>query len=896
MRENLVSLNVNPCKMCMPMGSVSAFYGIARCMTLLHGSQGCSTYIRRHMATHYNEPVDIASSSLTEHGAVFGGEDNLIKGLENLMTLYRPEVIGVATTCLAETIGEDIPRIVRDFYESHPDCATKIITVSSGGYSGTQYEGFFAALRAIVSQTEMDNTPNGCVNVVTGMLSPADTRWLRGLAAMMGVDMLLLPDLSETLDGGHEADYDRLPRGGTPLSEVRRMAGARVTIELSEFVSAASSPGLYLQEAYGVPCVRLPLPVGLAGTDALIRALADAGGIITPELEKERSRYLDAMIDSHKYNAHGRAAVYGEPDFVAAVCRLCAENGIVPVVAAAGARSEALKERLREIAAPAAELAFEKPPIIADDTDFDSIEAWVKESGANVLIGNSDGRRIAGRLGLPLVRCAFPIHDQVGGQRVRTLGYEGSIALLDQITNVLLLKLETGYRAEMYDNYYRGPKKEEPKQMTDTVLTDAAARSASHPCFNGCGGKFARIHLPIAPACNIQCNYCVRKFDCVNESRPGVTSEVLNPQAAAQRYFDMKAKVPNLTVIGIAGPGDALANFNETKQTLKLIRERDPDVTFCLSTNGLMLPRYADELARLRVTHVTVTLNAVDPAIGAQIYKHIHYMGQTYTGLEAAAILLSNQLMGIRMMAERGAVVKVNIVMIRGINDAHIPAVVEKAKSLGVSLTNIMQLIPVEGSAFEHTPMVPHKEIMAMRGQCEAILPQMLHCKQCRADAVGTLGNDVDLASACEGCGTGSAAAAIPAPSAGAPAAAAVPNRRFAVSSKSGVLVDQHFGQATDFYIYEQTADGIRFRERRGVGGGGYCSGPADCSGGAKPGKEDADGRMERILGAIADCDCIVTLRIGAAPRTKLEAQGKCVHTGFGPIESVIGEAAQAAC
>jgi len=886
MRENLVSLNVNPCKMCMPMGSVSAFYGIARCMTLLHGSQGCSTYIRRHMATHFNEPVDIASSSLTEHGAVFGGEDNLIKGLENLITLYQPEVIGVATTCLAETIGEDIPRIVHDFYDKHPDCAAKIFTVSSGGYSGTQFEGFFAALHAVVTQTEMDKTPNSCVNIVAGMISPADTRWLKGLAKAMGLEIILLPDLSETLDGGHEAEYDRLPRGGTPLAEVRRMAGARVTIELSEFVHEASSPGLYLQETYGVPCVRLPLPVGLANTDALIRALADAGGTWMPELEKERSRYLDAMIDSHKYNAHGRAAVFGEPDFVAAVCRLCVENGIVPVVAASGARSEAMKARLKEIIAPAAEMAFTANPIIADDTDFDSIESWTKQSDANIMIGNSDGRRIAEKLELPLVRCAFPIHDQVGGQRVRMLGYDGSVDLLDKITNVILLKLETGYRSEMYDSYYHGPEKEEAKPMI-TSLKDAASRSASHPCFNGCGGKYARIHLPIAPDCNIQCNYCVRKYDCVNESRPGVTSEVLDPQAAARRYFDMKAKVPNLTVIGIAGPGDALANFEETKATLELVRAQDPDVTFCLSTNGLMLPRYADELARMHVTHITVTLNAVDPAIGAQIYKHVNYLGKQYTGTEAATILMTNQLMGIQMMAERGAVVKVNIVMIPGVNDAHIPTVVEKAKELGASLTNIMQLIPVEGSAFEHLPLVPRKEIMVLRGQCEAILPQMMHCKQCRADAVGTLGNDIDLSAACEGCGTDSAITAMPA------APADTPARLFAVSSKSGVLVDQHFGQATDFYIYEQGMGGIRFRERRGVGGSGYCGGPADGSG---AGQEDGDARMERILGAIADCDCIVTMRIGAAPRTKLEAQGKCVHTGFGPIETIIGEAAKPAC
>ena len=162
----------------------------------------------------------------------------------------------------------------------------------------------------------------------------------------MGLEAIFLPDLSETLDGGHDTNYDRLPKGGTPLSEVRRMAGAKLTIELSDFVQEASSPAVYLWETYGVPCVRLSLPVGLQASDALIRALVEAGGAWTPDMEKERSRYLDAMIDSHKYNAQGRAVVFGEPDFVYAACALCVENGIFPVVAATGARSEALKVRL----------------------------------------------------------------------------------------------------------------------------------------------------------------------------------------------------------------------------------------------------------------------------------------------------------------------------------------------------------------------------------------------------------------------------------------------------------------------------------------------------------------------------------------------------------------------
>ena len=217
----LVNLTTNPCKMCMPMGAVTAFYGIKGCMTILHGSQGCSTYIRRHMATHYNEPIDIASSSLTEHGTVYGGEENLVKGLDNLISVYDPKVIGIATTCLAETIGEDVPRIVDKYLTGRKCKPVLIITAASAGYSGTQYEGYFHALFSIVSAATANSAGNPAansaansagsaavseirkydtVNIITGPISPADTRFLKRLLDASGLSYILLPDLSENLD------------------------------------------------------------------------------------------------------------------------------------------------------------------------------------------------------------------------------------------------------------------------------------------------------------------------------------------------------------------------------------------------------------------------------------------------------------------------------------------------------------------------------------------------------------------------------------------------------------------------------------------------------------------------------------------------------------------------
>ncbi|MBC3804603.1 nitrogenase cofactor biosynthesis protein NifB [Acetobacterium fimetarium] len=892
MSKNLVNLNVNPCKMCMPMGTANAFYGIQKCMSILHGSQGCSTYIRRHMATHYNEPVDIASSSLTEEGTVYGGERNLIIGLENLIKLYDPEVIGVSTTCLAETIGEDVEMIIHHFYESHPDSNVKIIPVKSAGYGGTQFEGFIRALRAIVSHVDMATEKNNKINIITSMISPADTRYLKDLLDAFGLDYILLPDLSENLDGEHQKNYSRLPAHGTPISEIQQMAGARATIELSDTIKPEESPGVYLFENYDVPYLRLNLPIGLRDTDALIDMLSEISKMPIPEsIAKQRGRYLDGMIDSHKYNAAGRIAVFGEPDFVVSAVRLCCENGVMPVIAATGSNCPELKAKIEKEIAKLAAILFVDDYVVLNDVDFETIEAEALRLGANIMLGNSDGRRIEEKHQIPLIRCAFPIHDRVGGQRVRTLGYEGSQMLLDQITNTLLKTVEGGFREELYNTYYNeGPKykyglEEDPHKkirilgnetpaQTKSVMSTLSIeeKTANHPCFScGASHKNARMHLPIAPKCNIQCNYCVRKFDCANESRPGVTTEILSPEAAFEKYKLVREKVPNLTVVGIAGPGDALANFEETKKALTLIHDDDPNVTFCVSTNGLMLPYHVKDLVRLNVSHVTVTVNAVDPEIGARIYKHVDFMGHRYHGIAAASLLLANQLSGIKMLIDEGIIVKINTVTLMGVNDAHIEEVVKAMKEMGCFISNIMPLIPVKGSAFETLTIATNQEINAIRKQCGLHLNQMYHCKQCRADAIGKLDSDVslDFRSSKE-------------PTV-EPTVASPKGLRFAVASKGGMLVDQHFGHATEFYIYDFKNNEAQFLEKRQLNQ--YCLGVEEC--------EEKEDKFTRILNHLKDCDGVIAMRIGDAPARRLEKKGIQVFSTYDRIEEAVKTAAR---
>lgn len=850
-KQDYVELTVNPCKMCMPMGVVNATYGIKGCITILHGSQGCSTYIRRHMATHYNEPIDIASSSLTEQGTVYGGEENLIKGLENLIKLYNPEVIAIATTCLSETIGEDISRIAKTFLENHPYEKVKLISISSPGYGGTQFGGYFNALRAIAQNIEMKTEKNNKINIVTGPISPADTRKLKEILSDFDIDYILLPDISENLDDVHKKVYNRLPQNGTSIEELKLMGGARLTIELAVFIDENNSVGEYLESNYNVKNIRINIPRGLRDTDKFMKVLSEVSGKDIPEkYVKERGRYLDAMIDSHKYNAEARVAIFGEPDFVYSTVRMALENGIMPVLVATGDVCEDIKDKLYYEIKALAEALFVDEFEIIDDADFVDIENYVVKFNANVLIGSSDGRRIEETHKIPLIRVAFPIHDRVGGQRILSIGYEGSLNLSDNITNTILDRKHSVFRENAYNEFYKGEKKSNnfKKEEEFTVKPKSISieeKTKTHPCF--CcesAHKYARMHLPIAPKCNVSCNYCHRKYDCVNESRPGVTTEVLSPKEAFEKYKYVKEKMPNLKVIGIAGPGDALANFDSVKETLKLIREDDPEITFCLSTNGLMLPFYAQEIIDLGVSHVTITMNAIDSDISGKIYKYVDYLGVVYTGKEAGQILLNNQLSGLKYLTDRGIIVKVNIVMLKGVNDYHIYDITKKVKELGATITNIMQMIPVKGSVFENMPLVSLKEINDMRNKCKENIKQMYHCKQCRADAIGTLNDDQSIKISLEI----------------KEAKSVDKTMRFAVATRSGMTVDMHFGQVSEFYIYEYRNGVAMFLEKRTINK--YCNGESECNN---------ENKIEKLINTISDCSGVISLRIGEEPIKKLK-------------------------
>jgi len=428
-------------------------------------------------------------------------------------------------------------------------------------------------------------------------------------------------------------------------------------------------------------------------------------------------------------------------------------------------------------------------------------------------------------------------------------------------------------------------------------------RIEKHPCYSEeAHHHYARMHVAVAPACNIQCNYCNRKYDCANESRPGVVSELLTPEEAAHKVLVIAGKIPQMTVLGIAGPGDPLANPEKTFRTFELIADKAPDIKLCLSTNGLMLPDYVDRIKALNVDHVTITINMVDPEIGTQIYPWVHYRRRRYKGLEAARILHERQMEGLQALREADILCKVNSVMIPGINDKHLVEVDKVIRQHGAFLHNIMPLIsaPEHGTHFGLTGQRgPNpKELKELQDECaDSNMKMMRHCRQCRADAVGLLGEDrsqeftkdkfmemdseYDLETRKEvHAGIAQFKEEIKLAKAKVKPSERVKNSPkilVAVATKGGGIVNQHFGHAKEFQIFEVDANEAKFVGHRKIDQ--YCQGGYG---------EEAT--LDHVIKAIADCKAVLASKIGGCPQEELKKAGLQVVEAYDVIEKVARE------
>ncbi|MBK9018802.1 MAG: nitrogenase cofactor biosynthesis protein NifB [Sulfuritalea sp.] len=444
----------------------------------------------------------------------------------------------------------------------------------------------------------------------------------------------------------------------------------------------------------------------------------------------------------------------------------------------------------------------------------------------------------------------------------------------------------------------------------DGMPDDIRARVQDHPCYSeDAHHYFARMHVAVAPACNIQCHYCNRKYDCANESRPGVVSELLTPAQAVKKTLAVAATIPQMTVLGIAGPGDPLANPERTFETFRELAQKAPDIKLCVSTNGLSLPDHVEELAKHNIDHVTITINCVDPDVGAKIYPWIFWQNRRIHGREAAAILIERQQQGLEMLVAKGILVKVNSVLIPGVNDEHLKEVSKIVKAKGAFLHNVMPLIAeAEHGTFygvmgQRSPNPA--ELKNLQDACEGDMNMMRHCRQCRADAVGLLGEDrgdeftmdkidamdidYEAAMAVRAEFRARATAELEAkrehkknaahapqspqaqvvqfmPRPQKPAQESAPAGRqvlMAVAAKGG-LVAVHFGHAREFLVYEASANGVKFVGHRKADA--YCGGDDTCG--------DAESTLDRTIKALQGCEVVLCSKIGYEPWGNLEAAG----------------------
>lgn len=437
-RPNYIS-TTNACKLCKPLGACLAFKGVEGAVPYLHGSQGCATYMRRYIISHYNEPIDIASSSLSEKHAVYGGGPNLKLGLTNVAEKYQPKMIGIATTCLTETIGDDVPMYL-DQYLKESEGSTGLpdfVNVSTPSYSGTHMEGFHGATYQLIEQRAKGGPKTDTVNLLPGFVSSADYRLLQEILDDFGLKFTMLPDLSETMDGTVLLEYEKVPSGGTPQVAIKAMGRNRATIEFGRTLTEKDSGGARLREKFHIPCHRIGMPIGIEESDRFFEVLGEISGRPIPEkYVKERGRLVDAYVDGHKYVFGKKAIIYGEEDLLVGLTAFLAEIGVSPVLCATGGTSGNLAKAIAEVT----DTILPQQPQVYEGMDFFEISEMARSLEPDLIVGHSKGYPLARELQIPLIRVGFPIHDRVGGQRILHLGYSGAQQLFDTVVNSLMEK------------------------------------------------------------------------------------------------------------------------------------------------------------------------------------------------------------------------------------------------------------------------------------------------------------------------------------------------------------------------------------------------------------------------------------------------------------------------
>jgi nitrogenase molybdenum-iron protein beta chain len=430
------ALTVNPAKTCQPIGAMYASLGVHGCLPHSHGSQGCCSYHRSTLTRHYKEPVMAATSSFTEGSSVFGGQANLLQALQTIFTVYDPEVVAVHTTCLSETIGDDITQIVAKAREDGKVPEGKyVLHANTPSYVGSHVTGFANMCKSLVTAfAEPGKEKANQVALLPGWVEPADMRELKRLTAALGVKAIMFPDTSGVLDAPQTGVHEFYPKGGATIEEIKSAGSSVGTVALGPTASTRAADAL--EEKCEVPREILELPIGIEATDRFIQALHKFTGAEVPEaVNEERGRLLDMMADMHQYTYGKRVALWGDPDQLVSLCEFLVALDMRPVYIVTGTPSTRFEKRVKKVLGG---LAGTAKIAVGPQADMYLMHQWIKNESVDLLIGNTYGKYIARDEDIPFLRHGFPILDRVGHQYFPTVGYTGAMRLLEQILGLMM--------------------------------------------------------------------------------------------------------------------------------------------------------------------------------------------------------------------------------------------------------------------------------------------------------------------------------------------------------------------------------------------------------------------------------------------------------------------------
>lgn len=429
-------LTINPAKTCQPIGAMYAALGIHGCLPHSHGSQGCCSYHRSMLTRHFKEPVMAATSSFTEGASVFGGQANLLQAINNIFTIYDPELIAVHSTCLSETIGDDLKQIVTKAKDDGKVPEGKEVTyASTPSFVGSHVTGYANMVAGMTQQfAEKSDTQLDRTNIVAGWMEPSDIREIKRLAKELAAEILLYPDVTDVLDTPQTGKHDMYPKGGVTVEQMKTLGDSKSTISLGNFTAEAGA--IALEKKCGVGFVSEDIPVGISATDRFLMALSKAAGVEIPQsITDERGRLVDMITDMQQYFHGKKVAVFGDPDWIVPLCEFLIELDMKPVHVLSGTPGKRLDKRLHEL------LDMDVPDANIKNganADLFLLHQWIKNEPVDLLIGNTHGKFIARDEDIPFIRFGFPIIDRVGHSYFPNVGYTGAMRIVEKLLMAIM--------------------------------------------------------------------------------------------------------------------------------------------------------------------------------------------------------------------------------------------------------------------------------------------------------------------------------------------------------------------------------------------------------------------------------------------------------------------------